>query len=97
MKVNELKIWYKKSPVKLGKNKTLLFEVKSSWDKNSIFFFTDRSKYIEIKSDPSVVLEILKTVGGLSETVDTALSTSAKISVISKGFVMNKAFHIVTR
>lgn len=88
--MNELKIWYKKSPVKLGKNKTLLFEVKSSWNKDSIFFFTDRSKYIQIKNDPSIVLEILRTVGGLSETVDKALSTSAKISVISKGIVMNK-------
>lgn len=88
--MNELKIWYKKSPVKLGKNKTLLFEVKSSWNKDSIFFFTDRSKYIQIKNDPSIVLEILRTVGGLSETVDKALFTSAKISVISKGIVMNK-------
>lgn len=92
--MNELKIWYKKSPVKLGKTKTLLFEVTSSWDKNSILFFTDRTKYIEIKNDPSVALEILKKVGGLSETVDKALSTSAKISVISQGFVRKKTTHI---
>lgn len=88
--MNELKMSYKKSPVKQGKLKTLLFEVKSSWDKDSILFFTDRSRYIDIKKDPSVVLEILKTIGGLSEVVEKALSTPTNISVIYKGMIKNK-------
>ncbi|MEK5071740.1 hypothetical protein [Sporosarcina sp. FSL K6-1508] len=89
-KANELKISYKKSSVKLGKRKTLLFEVKSSFEKNSVMFFTDRSKYIEIKEDPSVAIEIVKTIGGLSETIEKALSTPTKISVKYKGMIKNR-------
>ncbi|WP_338657339.1 hypothetical protein V6B14_22455 (plasmid) [Sporosarcina psychrophila] len=89
-KLNELKISYKKSAVKLGKGKTLLFEVKSTFDKNSILFFTDRSKYIEIKNDPSVAIEIVKPIGGLSEIIEKALSTPTKISVKYKGIIKNK-------
>ena len=89
-RVNELKISYKKSQVKFGKRKTLLFEVKSSWDKNSVLFFTDRSRYIEIKEEPSVVIEIVKTIGDLSEMIEKALSTPTSISVTSKGLLKNK-------
>lgn len=88
--LNELKISYKKSSVKLGIRKTLLFEVKSSFDKNSILFFTDRSKYLEIKNDPSVVIETVKTIGGLSEMIEKALSTPTKIIVKYKGVIKNK-------
>jgi len=89
-KLNELKISYKKSSVKQGKRKTLLFEVKSTFDKNSILFFTDRSQYLNIKYDPSVVIEIVKTTGGLSELIEKALSTPTKISVKYIGLIKNK-------
>lgn len=92
--VNELKIMYKKSSAKFGKRKTLLFEVKSSWDKDAILFLTDRSKLLDIQKDPSVVLEILNTIPGLSKVSEKAVSTSAKIKVIYKGIIRNKTFLI---
>lgn len=91
MNANELKIFYKKSLVKFGKRKTLLFEVKSSPDKNSVYFLTDRSRYIEIKEDPSVAVEIVNSIGGLSNVVENAFAApNTKIIVVSKGILRNK-------
>lgn len=89
-KLNELRITYKKSPVKLGKHKTLLFEVESSFHKSSVFFFTKRSKYKELKENPAIAIEIMKTIEGLSEMVKKSLSTPTKISVKYKGLIKNR-------
>ncbi|MER2005938.1 MAG: hypothetical protein ABS939_00680 [Psychrobacillus sp.] len=90
MNENEIKIIYKKSPIKRGKEKTLLFEVVTSWDKNSVFFFTDRSRYKEIKYNPAVAIDIVASIGNLSKVIERSLTTPTNIKVIYKGFLGRK-------
>ncbi len=86
---NALKINYKKSPIKKGNEKTLLFEVISPWEGN-VFFFTDRSRYKELKENPSVAIEIVRTTGRLSKVIEKAYSTPTSISVTYQGLFRNK-------
>lgn len=90
MNENEVKIIYKKGPIKKGKDKTLLFEVVTSWDKHSVFFFTDRSRYQEIKYNPAVAMDIVASIGNLSKVIEKSLSTPTNIKVIYKGFLRRK-------
>lgn len=79
-----LNIKYRKSIVKMGKEKTLIFDVHSSLDGSQYYFFTDRSRLKEMKLNPSAAIEIVKTTGKLSEVVDQAISASMDIRVNNK-------------
>jgi hypothetical protein len=92
--LDRLKITFKKSPVKFGRRKTLLFQVECSWKQGKILFITDRSRYAEIKKNPSVVTRIVNTIEGLSETLEEGLRRSANITVTQKRMLWNKTYHI---
>lgn len=81
---NTLNIKYKKSIVKNGKIKTLLFDVHSSFDGSHYYFFTDRSRLKELKNNPSIAVEVVKTTGKLSEMVQQAMDASLDIRVNNK-------------
>ena len=89
MNAKVVEISYKKSPVKQGNQKALFFEVKSPWD-DSIFFFTDRSRFKAMKDDPTVVLETLHAIPGMTDMLDKARTTSTDIHVTYKGLIKNK-------
>lgn len=84
--MKHLQIYYKKSPVKFGDNKSVLFEVKWSGESDSNLFFVDRSEYEAIKREPLIAIGIVRTRGGLSNLIEQ----SNTISVIYKGFLWNK-------
>ena len=88
--MNLVEISYKKSPVKQGNQKALFFEVKSPWDKDTIFFFTDRSRLKAMQEDPTVVLETLHTIPGMTEMLEQARTTSTDIRVTYKGMIKSK-------
>lgn len=97
--MNELKISYKKSSVKL-KGKTMLLEVINPFTEiagSTLYMFAERSLYKKIKENPYSVLEVFRGIEIFSKIVERALSTNTKISLTHKRLFTRNTYTLSNR